>query len=224
MCLFVVSCEKESADPVQDLSDQLPDFEVPEIPDEIASLMGKDDLKLFKEGPGDTFLAESAVKSTRKSHCKWHPVLMKLDYHLQICPISSCDTWSGTPCFPPDCIPMGACGFTNADGNWFFQQVHSEYYPIFCFPDYAGHGEGFHQIETGMLKLVGENTPFKIDEDGNSTFRRIGRYVGDQSTGIFEGARGWEIMISYTAAENSPSNSPTGQGQSTVILFGWVYY
>ena len=220
--LFVVSCEKESTQPIQNAPAEVPEFTVPEIPDEIASLMSDEDLILFKEGPGLSYLDESALKSARRG--RWHPVMMKLDYYLQIWPISSCDSWSGTPCFPPDCMPMGACGFTVADGKWLFRPVHSEYYPVFCFPDYAGHGEGFHQTENGMLKLKGENTPFQVDEDGNSTFRRYGYYMGDQSTGIFEGARGWEIMISYTAAENSPSNSPTGQGQSTVIIFGWVYY
>lgn len=221
---FVFSCEKEPAEPAQDTPDQAPEFVVPEIPDDIAARMNDEDIIRFKAGPGETFLSELALKSTRRSHGRWHPVLMKLDYQLQIWPISSCDTWSGTPCFPPDCMPMGACGFTTADGNWFCTPLHSEYYPVFCFPDYAGHGEGFHQTDGGMLKLVGENTPFNIDAEGNSTFRRNGRYVGDQSTGDYEGARGWEIMISYTAAENSPSNSPTGQGLSTVIIFGWVYY
>jgi len=220
MWLFAVACEKESTEEIEDMSDQVPEFAVPDIPDEIASLMSEDDLNLFKEGPGDTYLVESALKSTRKGF--WHPVLMKLDYDLWIWPNSTCDTWSGPPSFPLDFEPLGACGFTVADGKWLFRPVHSEYYPIFCFPDYAGRGEGFHQIENGMLKLIGENTPFHFDEDGNSTFRRYGHYLGDQSTGIFEGARGWEIMISYTAAENSPSN--TGQGLSTVIIFGWVYY
>lgn len=222
--LFMFSCEKESADLIQDRSGLEPEFLVPDIPDEIASLMNEDDLILFTEGPGDAYLSESALKSAGKSHGKWHPVLMKLEYHLQIWPISSCDMWSGTPCFPPDCMPMGACGYSIADGKWLFRPMHSEYYPVFCFPDYAGHGMGFHEFAGDKLKLAGENTPFEFDEEGNSSFRRYAHYLGDQSTGQFEGARGWEIMISYTAAENSPSNSPTGQGLSTVIIFGWVYY
>lgn len=221
--LFVVSCEKESTQPILDAPVEVPEFTVPEIPDEIASLMSDEDLILFKDGPGQSYLDESALKSARRG--RWHPVLMKLDYFLQIWPISSCDTWSGTPCIPDQgCVPSGACGFTVADGEWLFRPVHSEYYPVFCFPDYAGHGEGFHKLgKRDILMLKAENTPFEIDEDGNSTFRRYGHYMGDQSTGKFEGASGWEIAISYTAAENSPSN-PTGQGQSTVIIFGWVYY
>ena len=223
MGLFVVSCEKESTLPIQDAPAELPEFTVPEIPDEIASFMSEDDLILFIDGPGHSYLDETSTKLARRG--QWHPVLMKLEYDLQIWPISSCDTWSDSPCFPPDCMPMGACGFTVAEGEWLFRPVHSEYYPVFCLPDYAGHGEGFHQLgKKDMLKLKGENTPFDIDEHGNSTFRRYGHYLGDQSTGKFEGASGWEIMISYTAAENSPNYPPLGQGQSTVIIFGWVYY
>ena len=221
--LVVFSCEKQGPEPVQDLSDQDIEFLVPDIPDDIAALMSDEDIELFKAGPGDFYLEEPALKSKRRKCGRWHPLLMKLEYHLQFWPISSCDNWSETLCFPTDCIPMGVCGFTIAEGNWFFKVVHSEYYPIFCFPDYAGHGQGFHETDDGKLSFVGENTPFHHDDEGNATFRLDGQIVGDASTGIFEGARGWEIMISYTAAENSPSN-PTGQGLSQTITFGWVYY
>jgi len=220
--VLMFSCEKEAMDPVQANKDLEPTFAVPEIPDDIAAWMSEDDILRFMAGPGQEYNLESELKSARR--CKWHPILMKLEFHLQIWPISTCDTWSGIPCFPPDCMPMGACGVTVADGNWFYRSVHSEYYPVFCFPDYAGHGQGFHETTQGKLWYSGENTPFKVDEAGNSTFRLHGRFSGDQSTGVFEGASGWEIMISYTSAENSPSNSPNGQGMSTVIIFGWVSY
>lgn len=222
--LLVFSCEKEGPEPVQDLSDQDIEFAVPDIPDDIAALLSDEDIELFKAGPGDLYLEESALKSSRRRHGRWHPILMRLEYKLQIWPISSCDTWSGTPCFPPDCMPMGACGFTIADGKWFYKAVHSEYYPVFCQPDYAGYGQGFHETDGGKLSFTGENTPFRYDDEGNATFRLDGQIVGDASTGIYEGARGWEIMISYTAAENSPSNSDTGQGLSQTITFGWIYY
>ena len=220
--LLMASCEKDAIDPVQAEKDPNAEFVVPEIPVEIAEWMSEEDILRFKAGPGKEYNLESELKSSRRG--KWHPILMKLEFHLQIWPSSSCDTWSDTPCFPPDCMPMAASGFTFADGNWFFKSLHSEYYPVFCFPDYAGHGQGFHQTSEGKLWYSGENTPFMTDEAGNSTFRLNGRFLGDLSTGVFEGARGWEIMISYTAVENSPSNSPTGQGKSTTVIFGWAYY
>ena len=224
MGLLVVSCEKESLEPVQELSDQNTEFTVPDIQEDIAALMSEEDISLFKAGPGEIYLEESALKSTRRRCGRWHPVLMLLEYNLQMWPMPSCDSWSGPPSFPLTFQPMGAGGMTWADGSWFFRTVHSEYYPIFCFPDHAGHGQGFHETAKGKLSYVGENTPFQYDDQGNATFRLDGQIVGAQSTGIYEGARGWEIMISYTAAENSPSNSPTGQGLSQTITFGWVYY
>lgn len=222
MGLLVVSCEKESLEPVQELSNQNTEFTVPDIPEDIAALMSEEDIALFKAGPGEIYLEEFALKSTRKKCGRWHPVLMVLEYQLQIWPVSNCDTWTDVPDFVS---PMGACGFTMADGNWLFKSVHSVYLPVFCFPDYAGHGHGFHETANGMLSLEGENTPFQYDDQGNATFRRDGHYIGAQSTGIFEGARGWEIMISYTAAENNPGIPENqGQGLSQTITFGWVYY
>lgn len=221
MGLLVVSCEKESLEPVQELSDQNTEFTVPDIPEDIAALMSEEDIALFKAGPGEIYLSESALKSSRSKHGRWHPVLMLLEYHLQIWPINSCDTWTDVPDFDS---PMGACGVTSAKGYWFFQYVESMYFPVFCYPDYAGHGQGFHETAKGMLSFVGENTPFQYDDQGNATFRLNGKIVGAQSTGIFKGARGWEIMISYTAADNNPGNSPTGEGLSQTIAFGWVYY
>ena len=163
MGLVVVSCEKESQEPVQELSDQNTEFTVPDIPVDIAALMGEEDIALFKAGPGEIYLSESALKSTRSKHGRWHPVLMLLEYHLQIWPINSCDTWTDAPCFPPDCMPMGACGVTMADGYWFSKTVHSMYFPIFCFPDYAGQGQGFHATSlTDKLSFVGENYTLSI--------------------------------------------------------------
>lgn len=224
MGFLVVSCEKENLNPALDLSDQKTKFIVPDIPEDIAVLMSDEDIALFKAGPGEIYLEESALKSTRRKCGRWHPVLMLLEYNLQIWPMASCSSWSGPPSFPLTFQPMGAGGKTWAYGSWLFTPVYSEYYPVFCFPDYSGHGQGFHETDKGMLRLTGENTPFQIDDQGNSTFRRTGQYLGAQSTGIFEGARGWEVMVSYTAAENSPSNNPTGQGLSQTIAFGWVYY
>ena len=222
--LLVASCEKESLEPVQDLVDQNIEFTVPDIPEDMAALMNDEDIALFKAGPGEICLEETALKSTRRKSGRWHAVLMLLEYNLQIWPMPSCDTWAGPPSFPLTFQPLGAGGMTWADGNWFFTSVHAEYYPIFCFPDYAGKGQGFYETPHGKLILEGENSPFDHDDQGNATFRREGHYVGDLSTGVFKGAKGWEVSISYTAAENSPSISPTGEGLSQTITFGWVYY
>jgi hypothetical protein len=221
MGLLLASCEKESLEPVQDLSDQNTEFTVPDIPEDIAALMSDEDIALFKAGPGEIYLEESTLKSTRRKCGRWHPVLMMLEYELQIWPINSCDTWTDVPDFV---APVAVAGVTEAVGNWFFQHVESMYFPVFCFATgHAGHGQGFYELPKGKLFLEGENTPFEYDDDGNATFRRYDRFVGAHS-GIFEGARGWEIMISYTAEENNPGNSPTGQGLSQTIAFGWVYY
>ena len=134
MGLLVVSCEKESLEPVQDLSDQNTEFTVPDIPQDIAVLMSEEDVRLFKTGPGDIYLEESALKSTRKRGGRWHPVLMLLEYNLQIWPMPSCNTWSGPPSFPLTFQPMAAGGKTWADGSWLFTPVHSEYYPSSAFP------------------------------------------------------------------------------------------
>ncbi len=69
-----------------------------------------------------------------------------------------------------------------------------------------------------------QNNPFNYDEMGNSWFYRYGTYNGGLSSGIFEGAYGWEIMISYTPYETNPGLNPQGIGESQVVIFGWVKY
>ncbi len=236
MCAFVVSCEKKDLATDQEIKDLESEFTIPEIPEEIASFMTEEDMALFNQGPGEAFLSEPALKSSNKWRSKWqgrwHPVLMKLGYDLQFYPVSSCEPGQGIPCFNLDGTPTGACpegpggitGIAIAEGEWFCRSVYSEYVPVFCLPDHDGYGEGFYELECGTLQMEAENLPFQFDEEGNSWFRRNGRYIGDQSTGCFEGARGWEIAIIYTAAENNPAISPTGQGYGTAIIFGWVFY
>lgn len=229
--LLAVSCEKENPEPVKEINDQATAFVVPEIPEDFAALMSDEDQDLFTTGPGEEYLEKSALKSGLSYRGRWHPVLMLLEYHLQLFPVSSCIPGEVSPCIDfttGEYIcpgpPAGYSGVTVADGNWFCYSIHSEYFPVFCLPDHEGYGQGFYQVGESFLWMRGENTPFQEDEQGNLTFRRNGQYSGEQSTGIFEGARGWEVMISYTAAENNPGNSPTGEGSSTVLIYGWVYY
>ena len=230
--LLVISCQKDALEPDPMEMGQTQEFVVPDIPDEIASMMSSEDIALFRSGPGEEYLERQQLSNTRRASGHWYPVLMKLGYHLQIGPIGGTSCLPGefefciTPAGPDmECLQniVGAAGKTYADGYWFRKPVHSEYYPVFCGSDYAGYGSGFYQLDNGLLWLEAQNGPFRIDEEGNSTFVRKGNYVADKSSGVFSGAIGWEIMISYTAYENSPSNSPTGTGYTDVIIFGWVY-
>lgn len=232
--LFVISCQKESDEPLQELKSPAQEFDVPVIPDEIASLMSTEDLARFKAGPGEEYLQRSALNNARLSCGRWYPVLMKLGYHLQFVPIggTSCQPGEFVPCFgpgapsdPTECLNsiVGSAGMTYANGNWFTKTVHSEYYPVLCGEDYAGYGQGFYRLQNGLLWLEGENGPFHYDDEGNATFFREANYIGDQSTGSFEGAFGWEVTISYTAVENNPKYSADGTGYSDVITFGWVH-
>jgi hypothetical protein len=116
-----------------------------------------------------------------------------------------------------------AAGKTWASGKWFRQDVYSEYFPVFCGPDFSGYGSGYYQLEDGLLFVEAQNGPFQFDEEGNSTFYRKGKYLPNQNTGAFEGAIGWEITIIQTLAEDNPENDPQGLGYSTSISFGWVY-
>jgi hypothetical protein len=233
--IFVFSCQKDNMEPIHEeiKSDQA--IQMPEIPDDIAKMMSEEDVAKFLAGPGEEYLQLPGFNEARRRHGRWHPVLMKLGYHLQFGPFvgESCD--NPIPCYSPTgptgapgcedpTKQLGMMGMTFSDGYWFSKEVHSEYFPVFCNPDYAGYGQGFYQLDNGLLWLEAENGPFQVDEEGNVTFARRGNYVPVQSTGVFEGAKGWEIMISYTAVENSPSIDPEGKGYSDVIIFGWVYY
>ena len=232
--LLVVSCQKDSPEPVDEIDQSTIEFIVPVIPDEIAALMSEEDVARFKAGPGEDYIRSLNAENARMKRGRWYPVLMKLGYNLQIGPfVGSCD--NPLPCFGPTGLTgapgcgnpenfRGAMGMTFADGYWFSQKVLSKYFPVFCFPDYAGYGEGFYALDNGMLWIEAQNSPFQYDADGNSRFYRKGHYNVEKSTGTFSGATGWEIMISYTAAENSPSSHPQGKGYSDVIIFGWVYY
>jgi len=233
MGLLVISCQRDSVSPdaMNTMDDQA--FLVPDIPDEIAQMMSVEDIARFKAGPGEEYLELQGASNSRKARGRWYPVLMKLGYQLNFVPIggNSCQPGDFEPCFGPGapadpaaCLAsqVGLAGMTVADGYWFRRQVHSEYYPVFCLPDYSGYGSGFYEMDNDLLWLEAVNGPFQVDEEGNVTFIRKGNYVPGQSTGVFEGAVGWEVMISYTAIENSPSN-PAGSGYSDVIIFGWVY-
>lgn len=233
--MLLISCENESIDTeVVSQEESLEQFDVPEIPADIKSMMSTEDLALFEAGPGKEYLSNEMSKGTRGKHGRWHPILMKLGYNLQIGPFvgESCET--PVPCFDENgptgaegCDDpanfKGATGVTVADGYLYSKPVHSMYFPVFCFPDYAGYGEGFYQLENGMLWVEAKNGPFYYDEEGNSSFRRIGKYNPDKSQGIFSGVRGWEIALLYTAAENNPGTN-NGIGYSDVIIFGWAYW
>lgn len=228
---FVISCQKETTTPVQKTQESDAEFTVPEIPDEIAIYMSDEDKALFRAGPGEEFLQDPTLKSFHLRKGQWHPVLMKLGYHLQFWPVCSCEPGNVVPFLNPDGSPTGACdlpggsaGITYADGYWFSKPVHAEYYPVFCAPDYDGYGTGFYQHKDSKLFLEAVNDPFHYDEEGNFTFLRKGHYVPGKSTGEFENSVGWEYTIIYTADENNPAKDPLGQGYSVSVTFGWVCF
>lgn len=228
------ACEKTSIDIFDHPTVQIDDYSIPEIPEDIAELMTEEEILKFKAGPGADY-SEAIQVRRRHHHGRWHPVLMRMTYHLQIGPIggTACEPGQFQPCFgpgappdPTDCLAsvVGAAGQTIADGHWFHRPIHAEYYPVFCLPDYAGFGSGFYSSNGSLLWIEATNTAFQYDDEFNSVFYRFANYIPQQSTGIFEGAFGWEIARMYTAVENSPSNDPNGQGESDVIIFGWVYF
>jgi len=234
MGMFFISCENESIEPEVVSQESQEQFTVPEIPTEIKSMMSTEDLALFEAGPGKDFLNSEVNKSARGKRGRWHPILMKLGYNLQIGPFVGESCESPIPCFDENgptgaegCNNLanyiGATGVTVADGFLYSKPVHSMYFPVFCFPDYAGYGEGFYQLENGLLWVEANNGPFHYDAEGNSRFRRIGHYSPSKSQGIFSGARGWEIALLYTAAENNPGTN-NGVGFSDAIIFGWAYW
>ena len=232
LSLFFISCEKDSVvEP--EYSDQLvQEYEIPEIPEIIVNRMSESDIIKFKAGPGEEFLKNENSARTRS---RWHPVLMFLNYDLQFVPIGgeSCQPGEFVPCFgpyaptdPTECLAnqVGVTGITYTYGKWFKQPIYSEYYPVFCSPDYSGYGSGFYRQDSNELWVEAQNDPFNYDEMGNSWFYRYGTYNGGLSSGIFEGAYGWEIMISYTPYETNPGSNPDGIGESEVVIFGWVKY
>jgi hypothetical protein len=234
LSVLFISCEKDVVvEP--EYSDQLvQEYEIPEIPEFIARRMSESDIIKFKAGPGEAFLKN---ENAERGRSRWHPVLMFLNYNLQFVPIGgeSCQPGEFVPCFgpyaPPDADPneclanlVGTTGLTYASGNWLRKNVYSEYYPVFCAPDYSGYGSGFYLVESDKLVVEAQNNPFNYDEMGNSWFYRYGTYNGGLSSGIFEGAYGWEIMISYTPYETNPGLNPQGIGESQVVIFGWVKY
>lgn len=232
--LIFSACEKTEIGILNEPIQTSEDFVVPEIPIEIEELMNQSDVDQFKSGPGVEYL--NAIQTRKRHNGRWHPVLMRLGYQLQIAPIGggACEPGQFYPCFgpgappdPTDCLAniVGAAGITTADGYWLGRPVHSVFYPVFCLPDYAGFGSGFHEVNNDRVALEAQNSAFNYDDEGNSVFYRFGHYLPQQSTGVFEGAFGWEVARMFTAYEDSPSN-PTnnGQGFSFVIIFGWVYY
>ncbi|MGB5437842.1 MAG: hypothetical protein WBM98_18255 [Maribacter sp.] len=234
--MLLISCENESIDTevVSQEEESLEQFTVPEIPTDIKAMMSAEDLALFEAGPGKEYLNNGMSKGVRGKHGNWHPILMKLGYNLQFGPFVGESCESPIPCFNEN-GPTGAegcenpeyyigfTGVTVADGYWYSKPVHSMYFPVFCLPDYEGYGEGFYQLDNGMLWLEATNGPFHYDAEGNSRFRRIGQYSPDKSQGVFSGVRGWEIALLYTAAENAP-DPITGIGYSDAIIFGWAYW
>ena len=232
LSVFLISCEKEVIIEPEYSEQAVQEYEVPEIPEFIANRMSESDIIKFKAGPGEEFLK---YDNLRRPRSRWHPVLMFLNYDLQIVPIggSSCEPGEFVPCFgpyapddPTECLAniVGGTGFTYATGNWLGDNVYSEYYPVFCAPDYAGYGSGFYSVESDQLWVEAQNEPFNYDEQGNSWFYRMGSYNGNLSSGIFEGAYGWEIAILYTPSETNPGTNPNGIGASQTVIFGWVRY
>ncbi len=231
LSMSFIACEKDTFEETEYSDQVVQEFEVPEIPEVIASRMSESDIQKFKAGPGEKFLANQV---SGKRNSRWRPVLMFLHYDLQFVPIggTSCQPGEFVPCFGPNAPPdpteclanqVGVTGLTYASGNWFRKNVYSEYYPVFCIPDWSGYGSGFYRVESDELWMEGQNDPFNVDEEGNSWFYRYGTYQADLSSGIFEGARGWEIMISYTPYETNPESN-NGIGASEVVIFGWVNY
>ncbi len=236
LSVLLVSCEKDSVE--SDVLSEEPQqqFTVPEIPADIKSMMSTEDLALFEAGPGKEYLTKEITANARFKHGRWHPILMKLGYHVQFAPFVGESCESPIPCFgpggptgAPGCEDpanwLGSTGVTVADGYLFTKPVHSEYYPVFCYPDYVGYGEGFYEFQDGLLWLEAENGPFQFDAEGNSIFRRTGRYNPDKSAGIYSGVRGWEIALIYTAVENNPGTPGNdGIGYGDALIFGWAYW
>ncbi len=231
LSIFLIACEKDTIVEPEYSNQLVQEYEVPEIPEIIANRMSESDIIKFKAGPGEEFLKHENITRSRS---RWHPVLMFLNYDLQFVPIGySCEPGEFVPCFgpyapadPTECLEnmVGSTGLTFASGNWLRKHVYTEYYPVFCLPDYSGYGSGFYRVESDDLWVEAQNSPFNYDEMGNSWFYRYGNYQGEQSTGRFDGAYGWEIMISYTPSETNPGLDPNGIGQSQVVIFGWVKY
>ncbi len=234
MGLMVVSCQKDALEPDPVTMNQSQDFVVPDIPDEIAAILSDDDIAKFQTGPGEESIRQLENSGARVKHGRWHPMLMVLGYDLQFVPIGgmSCMPGDFAPCIvpgePPDleCLAntVGSAGQTISDGYWLRKEVHAEYFPVFCAPEYTGYGFGYYQLKDGLLWLEAENGPFRYDEDGNFTFYRHGRFVSEKCEGTYEGAVGWEITVIQTLAENNPANDPQGIGYSTAVTFGWIYW
>jgi hypothetical protein len=241
--LVMVACQKDELAIAEETMVEEALFTVPEIPAEIAALMTEEDRIQFEAGPGEAYLASTAVdfrNHPRAWRPRWHPVLLRLDYNLQFGPIGGdcrgefefCFVPGSFPnpiCFNPsgEFAPVGVSGQTSATGYWRGRQpLLARYWPVFCGPDYDGYGEGYYELNEGedVLQLVATNTPFNELENGDSFFYRYGEYVGSTSTGMFRGAVGWEISRMYTRAENNPADDPMGLGSSEVITFGWVFY
>lgn len=232
--LLVISCQKDTLEPIKDISDPTLEFAVPDVPADIANLMRVDDLTRFQAGPGESYLQRLEQNNGRRSYGRWHPVLMKLGYHLQFGPfVGECEF--PMPCYGPT-GPTGAtgcddpakfkglAGLATADGYWFAKKLHSEYYPVFCAADdYAGYGQGFYALDDGTLWFQGESGPHNYDEAGNMVFCTEINFIREQCTENYEGAFGWNVLIHYTTPENNPGNN-NGIGYSDVIIFGWVYY
>jgi hypothetical protein len=160
--------------------------------------------------------------------------MIRMGYNLQFVPLggSSCEVGDFMPCFgpgapadPTECLEqqVGFGGVASGDGKWVGTDIYSEYHPVFCLPDAAGYGEGFYEAEEGVLWVTATSTPHIADEEGNKSFYINGTFVPTQSTGIFDGALGWEQVLVLTAAENDPEQN-NGIGYSEAVIVGWVFF
>ena len=113
--ILVLSCQKDSLDPVQEIAEHSDGFTVPNVPVEIANLMSAEDLARFKAGPGEAYLDKLNMNNARRSHGRWHPVLMKLGFHLQFGPFVGGDCEAPIPCYGPT-GPTGPTGATGPAG------------------------------------------------------------------------------------------------------------
>lgn len=235
--LLITACEETELNPAEPTPQIADQFTVPDIPADIEAMLSPEDIALFKAGPGEEYINAVRTRSLgghANGPARWHPVMIHMGYNLQFVPLggTSCDMGDFEPCFgpgapadPTDCLAnmVGTGGIAFGDGKWLGSDIHSEYYPVFCLPDAAGYGEGYMEAEEGVLWFSGTSTPHIRDDEGDKTFYLFGTYVPEQSTGIFEGAFGWETAFVFTAAENDPEQN-NGIGYSDVVIYGWVFF
>ena len=236
--LIYTACEKTGIGPIEETPEYTQEYTVPEIPPEIAALMRPEDIARFKAGPGDEYLNAVRARSLfghSQGPARWHPIMMHIGYDLQFVPIAgiNCEPGNFHVCIPGTCMdePIGLIGETQGLGKWLGSDIYAHYTPIFCgITGWDGYGEGVY--ESIDDRLEGEHIlvfsalhdPSYYDDEGNLIFYRHADFAAGSSTGIFEGAFGWETAIIVTTPENNPENDPYGQGYSEAVHFGWVFF